>query len=266
MALHRGAPDSDAVVSPAAALTRTTSPGISLFFLVYNDEGTVETVARKSLALLDSLTDTYEIVIVDDGSPDRAGELADTFALEHPQVRVVHHEVNRGYGAAVRSGLAVCRYEYICFVDGDDEYDVEDFRRILRLRDYYDLIITFRYKKIYSGTRIFISWIYNRLLGLLFRTRFRDVSTGLRMIRRSVAEDLTLLSDSPFIGAEIAIKTMLKGYRVGEVGIQTFPRTFGRSTSTSPRNIIATIGDMRRVYRQVFSDDYDLPPGRARGR
>jgi glycosyltransferase involved in cell wall biosynthesis len=241
-----------------------TAPGISLFFLVYKDEATVETVARKAMALLASLTTTYEVLIVDDGSPDRAGDLADALARDHDCVRVIHHGRNRGYGAAVRSGLAACRYEYICFTDGDDEYDVEDLRRILTLRDYYDLIITFRYKKVYSGTRIFISWVYNHVLRLLFRTRFRDVSTGLRMIRRSVAAELDLRSDSPFIGAEIAIKTMLKGYRVGEVGIQTFPRTFGTGSSTSMRNIIATMRDMWSVYRTVFSDEYDLPATRSR--
>ena len=83
-------------------------------------------------------------------------------------------------------------------------------------------------------------------------------------MRRVVLEELELESTSPFIGAEIAIKTMLKGYRVGEVGIQTFPRTFGSGSSTSIPNILATIADMWRIYRRVFSDAYDLPRGRGR--
>lgn len=239
-------------------------PSITLFFVLYRDEHTVRTVAEKALALLTSLTTDFEIIIVNDGSPDRAGEIADELAREHACIRVIHHPRNLGYGAAVRSGLAAARHEFICFVDGDDEYEIEDFRRILKLRDYYDLIITFRYKKIYSGSRIFISWVYNTLLRLMFRTPFRDVSTGLRMVRRSVIEDLTLETVSPFIGAEIAIKTMLKGYRVGEVGIQTFPRTFGGSSSTSVKNIIATMRDMVTIRRRVFSDDYSLPANRTR--
>ena len=148
--------------------------------------------------------------------------------------------------------------------DGDDEYEIEDFRKLLRLKDRYDLIITFRYRKIYSSTRIFVSWVYNSLLRFLFRTPFRDVSTGLRLVRRVVLDDLQLESTSPFVGAELAIKTMLKGYRVGEVGIQTFPRTFGSGSSTSIPNIAATIADMWRIYRHVFSDAYDLPRGRGR--
>ena len=141
---------------------------------------------------------------------------------------------------------------------------VEDFRKLLKLKDRYDLIITFRYRKIYSGSRIFVSWVYNVVLRFFFRTPFRDVSTGLRVVRRTVLQDVELESTSPFIGAELAIKTMLKGYRVGEVGIQTFPRSFGSGSSTSVPNILATIADMWRIYRRVFSDAYDLPSGRAR--
>jgi len=238
--------------------------GVSLFFPAFRDERTVETVARKALELLSELGCPHEVVIVDDGSPDRSGALADALAARDPRVRVVHHPCNLGYGVAVRTGLAACRYDYVGLTDGDDEYEVEDLRKLLRLAQRYDLVITFRYKKIYSNWRIFVSWVYNRLLRLAFRTPFRDVSTGLRLVRREVIDDVTLGSSSPFIGAELAIKAMLKGYRVGEVGIQTFPRGFRRGASTSPANIVATLRDMLRVYREVFSDSYDLPPRRAR--
>lgn len=237
---------------------------ISLFFPVYNDEKTVRIVAEKALHLLTSWDCEYEIIIVDDGSPDRAGEIADELAREHPCIRVIHHPRNLGYGAAIRSGLAACRFQYICFTDGDDQYEIEDLRKLLKLSDYYDLIITFRYKKIYSHMRLFISWVYNKVLRFLFRMPFRDVSTGLRIVRKSVVDDIELETNSPFIGAELAIKAMLKGYRIGEVGIQTFPRTFGVSSSTSLKNILATLQDIWRIYRKVFSDDYDLPQQRPR--
>ena len=237
---------------------------VSLFFPVFRDERSVRNVAEKALKLLSELCSDYEIIIVDDGSPDRSGEIADELAREHGSIRVIHHGKNLGYGSAVRSGLAASRFEYICLTDGDDEYEVEDFRKLLKLRDRYDLIITFRYKKIYSNTRIFVSWVYNKLLRVLFRMPFRDVSTGLRMIRKSVIEGLELESTSPFVGAEIAIKAMLKGYAVGEVGIQTFPRVFGKGATVSVSNILATMLDVFHVYRKVFSDTYDLPPNRAR--
>jgi len=251
--------------SPAVAgSARVTAEGVSLFFPVYKDESTTPIMIDKAVRFLGSLGGDHEVIVIDDASPDRSGTIADELARQHPSVRVIHHPRNLGYGAAVRSGFAACRFEYICFTDGDDQYEIEDFRKLLRLREHYDLIITFRYKKIYSSTRIFVSWVYNNLLRFMFRTRFRDVSTGLRLVRKSVVDQLRLEADSPFIGAELAIKVMFSGYRVGEVGIQTFPRRFGTGSSTSPRNIASTIVDMLRLYRQMFSDEYDLPANRDR--
>jgi glycosyltransferase involved in cell wall biosynthesis len=239
--------------------TPSRDASISLFFPVYNDEATVRQVTEKGMKVCQEIAYAFEIIIVDDGSPDRSGEIADELAEEHEAIRVIHHDRNLGYGAAVRAGLAECRYEWICFTDGDDEYDLYDVKKLWELRDFYDLIITFRYLRRYSGLRNLISRVYNLILRHLFFTRYRDVSTGLRLARRSLIDDLSLEATSPFIGAEIAIKTMLKGYRVGEMGIQTFPRQFGRGTATSPRNIYRTIVDMIHCHHKVFSPDYELP-------
>jgi glycosyltransferase involved in cell wall biosynthesis len=240
--------------------SRAPSAGsLSVFFPVYNDERTVARVIEKALKVCADLTDDFEVIIVDDGSLDRSGIIADERAREHNAVRVMHHGSNCGYGVAVRTGLAACRGEWICFTDGDDEYDLYDLKKLWRLREYYDLIITFRYVRRYSGFRIIVSQVYNRLLRRLFYTRYRDVSTGLRLVRKAVVDELDLESSSPFIGAEIAIKTMLKGYRVGEMGIQTFPREFGSGGTTTPRNIYRTIVDMLKCHRRVFSTEYDLP-------
>lgn len=238
---------------------------ISLFFPLFKDERTVETVMRKGIDVLTEMGIPWEIVVVDDGSPDRAGEIAGRLARNHANIQVLRHERNLGYGAALRTGLTACRHEWIAMTDGDDEYDVGDLPRLCRVAHHYDLVITFRFKKLYSTWRIFVSWVYNRLLKMMFRTSFRDVSTGLRLARKDLLEELELESDSTFIGAEMAIRAMLEGHPVGEVGIQTFPRTFGKGSSTSLENILATLRDMWRIRRQVFSDYYDLPPGRKRG-
>ena len=239
-------------------------PRISILFPVFNDETTVTVVTQKSLEVLSRLASEGEVIIVDDGSPDTSGEIAEWLAEQHPQVRVIHHGENRGYGQAIRTGLSSARYEWVCFTDGDDEYDVFDLAKLVPHIESYDLIITFRYIKLYSTFRIFVSWTYNRLVRWLFDTRYRDISTGLRLIRRSLISNLDLESTSPFIGAEIAIKSMLKGYRVGEVGIQTFPRSFGRGQTTTTSNILATIHDMLKIHRTIFSSRYELPENRQR--
>lgn len=242
----------------------TKKPNISIFFPVYNDERTVKIMIEKSIEVCQKIADEFEIIIVNDCSPDNSGKIADDLSQIYSFIKVIHHKKNLGYGAAVKSGIANAKYEWICQTDGDDEYDIYDLIKLAKHKDYYDLIITFRYKKIYSNKRIFVSYVYNKILRYLFRTSYRDISTGLRLIKKSLIQDLSLVSDSPFIGAEITIKSMLKGYRVGEVGIQTFPRTVGKGASTSWKNILSTIKDMMKVYQEIFSDDYELPHNRQR--
>ncbi len=240
-------------------------PNITIFFPVYNDEKTIRQVAEKAMRVCSNVANLFEIIIINDCSPDKSGELADRLALEYaPVVKVIHHKINKGYGGALMTGFNNSNYEWVCFTDGDDEYDLEDLYKLIKLRNYYDLIITFRYKKAYSSKRIFISNIYNLILRSMFKTKYRDISTGLRLIKKDILAEIELTSNSPFIGAELTIKTMLKGYRVGEVGIQTFPRKFGNGASTSLKNIYLTIKDMLRVYSEIFSDRYDMPPNRMR--
>ncbi|MBK6405859.1 MAG: glycosyltransferase family 2 protein [Holophagales bacterium] len=128
-------------------MNASASDRISLFFPVYRDERTIERVAAKAHRVLAELTSDYEIIVVNDGSPDRAGEIADELARQSPRVRVIHHGENLGYGKALRTGLEAARYEWIAFTDGDDEYEVDDLRKLWRLREHYDLILTFRYAK-----------------------------------------------------------------------------------------------------------------------
>ena len=231
----------------------TEKPSIAIFYPVYSDEATVRTVAMKSLKVLSDIASKQRLIIVDDGSPDRSGEIADELAAEFPDVLAVHHEKNRGYGAALITGFKYAAdYDWICFLDGDDQYDVNDFYHISKLFHHYDLIITFRYFKVYGTTRLFISYVYNLTLRLLFKSPYRDHSCGLKAIRSNIISDITVTSNSPFVGAEIIIKSMVRGYPIGEVGIKTYPRKFGESHSTSIKNIVYSIRDMFRVYKEIF--------------
>ncbi|MFK7730820.1 MAG: glycosyltransferase family 2 protein [Pseudomonadales bacterium] len=239
-------------------------PNISLFFPVYNDEHTVRTVAQRAVDLLEEVANEYEIIIVNDGSPDESGAIADELAAGNERIQTIHHPQNKGYGAAMQTGIAASQFELICMIDGDNEYDVFDLKKMLAVREYYMLVIAFRYRKLYSTKRIFISFVYNAVLRVVFKSPFRDISTGIRLMHRSLFDGLELTSNSPFIGAELTLKSMLRGYPVGEVGIQTFPRSFGEGSATSMKNIMGTIKDIWKIRKEIFSDSYDMPEGRMR--
>ena len=224
---------------------------ISLMFPLYKDKNTVELMIKKSFNVLKKLKRKYEIIIIDDGCPQKSGKLAIKIAKKFSNIKVFFHRKNLGYGAALKTGLKKCRNDWIFMIDGDNEYDVNDLPRLLGTSKNYDLVITYRYKKKYTTYRIIISWVYNAVLRLIFNIKFKDISTGSRLVSRKLIRHIKLKSNSPFVGAELAIKAKLAGYKVGEIGIHTFPRTFGTGASVSLKNILLTLKDMILLFMRI---------------
>ena len=159
---------------------------ISLMFPVYKDRMTVKKMIAKSLKILRKIKKPFQIIIVDDGCPQKSGEYAKKITKKIRNVKVIFHKKNLGYGAALKTGIKNCKNKWIFQIDGDAEYDVNDLTRLIKSSSNSDLVITYRYKKKYNTTRIIISWVYNKLLRILFNTKFKDVSTGSRLFKRSI--------------------------------------------------------------------------------
>ena len=228
---------------------------ISLMFPLYKDKRTVKKMIFNSLKILKKTKKKFEIIIVDDGCPEKSGNYAKQVASKISSVKVIFHKKNLGYGAALKTGIKNCKYHWIFQIDGDAEYSVNDLPRLMKSAQNFDLVITYRFKKKYKTIRILISWIYNMALRILFNTDFRDVSTGSRFFKNSLLKKIKLSANSPFIGAELAIKSKLKGFRINQIGIHTFPRTFGEGSSVGLKNIILTIKDMLILFFKINFKD-----------
>ena len=217
-------------------------------FPLYKDRRTVKKMIYDSLKVLKKVTKRFEIIMVDDGCPEKSGSIAKKLTKKFKNIKVIFHKKNLGYGAALKTGLKYSKSQWIFQTDGDAEYDVNDLLRLIRLTNKSDLIITYRYKKKYNTSRIIISWIYNIILRFLFLTNFKDISTGSRLIKKDIMKKIKLNSNSPFIGAELAIRSKYQGLKVNELGIHTYPRTFGSGSSVSFKNILLTIKDMIKLF------------------
>jgi len=224
---------------------------ISLMFPLYKDKSTVKLMITKSSNVLRKLKRKYEIIIIDDACPQNSGKLAREVAKKFTNIKIFSHKKNLGYGAALKTGLKKCKNDWIFMIDGDAEYDVNDLFRLLKVSKDCDLVITYRYKKKYSTNRIVISWIYNAILRLIFNIKFRDISTGSRLVSRKLVKRIKLKSNSPFVGAELAIKAELAGYKVGEIGIHTYPIKFGRGSSVGFKNVWLTLRDMFLLFVRI---------------
>ena len=231
---------------------------LTLFFPAYYDEANIPKVVTAALRVVEELgIEDHEIIIVEDGSPDRTGEVADELAARHPTVRVIHHEKNRGYGAALRSGFLGATREFVFYTDGDHQFDLQELKKFVALIPYTDIVSGFRIKKQYSIYRKLTSFTYNLVLRMLFDIQDRDVDCAFKLYPTELFRKIEIESRDAFIDAEIAIKARLLGYRSTEVGVRHLPRVDGISTGARPSVILRTIGEIYRSYRKYHREIED---------
>lgn len=227
---------------PLAAL-----PSLSFFFPAYNEEAHVAAVIREALDVLPRFADDLEVIVVDDGSTDRTGAIADELPRGDPRVRVVHHRPNRGYGGAVRSGLTEATKDVVFFTDGDRQFDMTDLARLLPALDRADVVIGYREKRADAPRRLFIAFVYNTLIRALFLAPFRDVDCAFKVFRRRVFDRVPLervRSNGAFFSPELLIVLRASGERIEQVGVRHFPRTAGEEKGATLRVVARTIRDL----------------------
>ena len=190
----------------------------TLMFPLYKDKKTVEKMILNSLKILKKVTKNYEIIAVDDGCPDRSGNIVKKFAKKNKKIKVFFNKKNIGYGAAIKTGFKKSKSDCVFAIDGDGEYDVNVLPKLLKKLENSDLVITRRHTKKYNTLRNIISWTYNLILRFLL-TPPTDISSGSRLVDRKILNKIKIDTNSPFLGAELTIKLYIKGYKVSEVGI-----------------------------------------------
>jgi glycosyltransferase involved in cell wall biosynthesis len=234
---------------PTDAVPPEDAPRLTFFFPAYNEEENVERTVELALSEIGPLVGgSLEVLVVDDGSSDRTPALADALAAADPRVRV-HHQPNRGYGGALRTGFASSRGRLISFSDGDLQFDLTEMGRLLaRLDDPaarpVDVVIGYRIKRRDPAHRIFIAKTYNAIVSVLFGLRVRDIDCAMKLFRREVFDGLRLDADGPFLSAELLIKLRARGVRMAQVGVNHFPRAAGTNTGASFTKILRTFRDL----------------------
>ena len=233
--------------------------GISVFFPAYNDEASIAGLVGEALALLPSLTDDFEVIVVDDGSTDGTAAVLERLAREDPHVRAVRHEVNRGYGAALRTGFASATKDLVFYTDGDGQYDVRELT-LLRplLAEGVDIVNGYKIQRADGWQRKAIGAAYNGLAHLLFSIPIRDVDCDFRLVRRRAVERVELVSSSGSICVELVHKLHRAGCVFAEVPVRHRPRAHGRSQFFTFRRVARTALDLLSLWLRVGA------PGRLR--
>ena len=228
---------------------------LSVFFPAYYDEKNIEKVVVSAIKVLEELKlKDYEVIIIEDGSPDKTGEVADMLAERFAKVRVIHHKKNMGYGATLKDGFLNAKLDYVFYSDGDNQFDLNELKKFVALIPYSDMVIGYRKKKQYSTYRKVTSLAYNFVLRFLFGIDYVDVDCAFKVIKTDLFRKIQINSIDAFIDAEILLKAGFLGYTTTEIGVKHLPRVDGISTGARPSVIFRTIKEIRE-FRNEYKDE-----------
>ncbi|HUQ44469.1 MAG TPA: glycosyltransferase family 2 protein [Candidatus Limnocylindria bacterium] len=241
----------------------TRIAALSYFFPAHNEAENLRGLVAEALETLPTLADTFEIVIVDDGSTDETAAIAQDLAAAHPEVRVVHHATNLGYGAALRSGFAAARYEVLGFTDGDRQFRVADLGRLIdrlevepggtRTSGPPDAVVGFRIRRADPLVRTVYARLYRLANRVFFGLRIHDVDCACKLFRRRALEGIAVESGGAFFSAELLIKLRAAGRRIDEVGVPHYPRLAGSATGARPSVVLRAVRDFWALRLRLWA-------------
>lgn len=236
----------------AGALPR---PALSLVFPVFDEERNIGVLLETALWLAPRLGSDFEIVVVDDGSRDRSAAVVERWCRKDERVRLVRHERNRGYGAALRSGLRAARGTQVFFSDSDLQFDLSELSLLLEHAGEFDVVAGYRAPRRDRFPRALLALLWRWLVDVLFDLRIRDIDCAFKLFHRRVLDAIPIESIGAFVNTEILVRARSAGFRIREVPVSHRRRIHGRQTGARPRVVLRALVELATLYRQLRSSD-----------
>lgn len=227
---------------------------ISVFFPCYNEQGNVKRTVENALAVLERMGADYEVIIVNDGSSDATGSLADEIASRNNRVKVVHHPTNLGYGSALQSGFKAATKDLVFFTDGDGQFDISEMPPLLPLMSQYDIVTCYRINRQDPLIRKINAWCWTKLVCLLFNMKIRDIDCAFKLFKRDSVDTAKLVSTGALIDAEILARAVRKDSKITQVGVHHYPRTAGTQTGAKLRVIFRAFKELFKLSKRIKNE------------
>jgi glycosyltransferase involved in cell wall biosynthesis len=224
---------------------------ISVFFPCYNEAGNLQRVYSSASAVLKSIALDYEIILVNDGSTDGTKQIANLLAANDPQVKVVHHSANLGYGAALQSGFRAASKSLVFYTDGDGQFSLDELPPLLPLMKQFDIVSCYRINRQEGFIRRFNGWGWTSFVCFVFDLKLRDINCAFKLYRRGIFDKMELRSTSALINAEILARATRRGLSITQVGVHHFPRMKGRQTGANFAVIFRAFRELVRFYSHI---------------
>lgn len=245
-----------------------TSTTLSVILPAFNEEGNIQRTVESARSVLPRLAERWEIIIVDDGSNDGTRSLCEQFVARYPEVKAIHHLENKGYGAALKSGILAAQHELIFFTDSDGQFDLGELEQLIRWSRDYDIVMGYRAKRQDPPHRLINALGWNILVRLVLGLKVRDIDCAFKLFHRAVFDRVQIRSVGAMVNTEILAQAKGFGMRMHEVEVTHFPRRYGSSSGANIRVIIKAFRELLRLWRQLrnISNEQDgLYADRATG-
>lgn len=227
-------------------------PSLSAVFPAYNDAGTIPSMVLTAVMAMRQVTDDYEVIVTNDGSSDHTGLILAEMAKRYPELRVITHQQNRGYGATLRSGFSAATKEWVFYTDGDAQYNpLELVNLVNALAPGVDIVNGYKISRNDPVSRKIIGRLYHHMVKLMFGFKLKDVDCDFRLIRRSIFDDVSLESVTGSICLEMVKKFQDAGYVFAEVPVSHFHRQYGKSQFFNFRRIWRTGVHLIQLWRKL---------------
>lgn len=239
-------------------MTRREAPltSISVTMPAYNEEANIGKMIEMSMAVVSKITDDYEIVVCNDGSKDKTGDVVREKAARYPQVRLVEHPKNLGYGAAVYDGFVAATKELIFFTDGDCQFALEEIDLLLPKIAEADLVAGYRAPRRDPWLRVFYGKGWSMLVTLLFGYTARDIDCAFKLFKREIITNIgsQIESRGATFSAEFLVRAKRAGYRIVEAPVTHLPRTAGAQTGARLHVITRAFKELARFRWNLWRE------------
>ncbi len=237
--------EQDETLLPPSNRPLLMTPGsLSVVLPAYNEEALIANTISNIMSVLTTWMRDFEVIVVNDGSKDRTGEIVEQLESYDPRIRLVNHPVNRGYGAALVTGFESVTKELAFFMDSDGQFDIRDLVRFFPLIEEFGAVIGYRVHRQDTWMRKLNAWGWKKLVGFIFNVHVRDIDCAFKLFRADFFRTNRLETRGAMINAEILYKLARAGYTYTEVGVQHLPRLAGKATGAKLRVILRALGEM----------------------
>ncbi|MFH1561548.1 MAG: glycosyltransferase family 2 protein [Patescibacteria group bacterium] len=227
-------------------------PELSVFLPCFNEGENLTATAEKTIPILDRVASKWELLIINDGSTDDTGKVAKKLAQKYPNVRIVTHPVNRGYGASFKSGFYNSKFSWRAFIDADGQFDFKDIYAFVEKQKETgaDLVIGYYLDRQVPILRIWASKLWELLVFIFFGLKVRDIDCGFKLVNEKVIKTIPKLESErgPFITSEFLVKAKKSGFKIAEVGVHHFSRQAGSATGAQLKVVVSGFKDLLRLW------------------